>query len=55
VRARTSAGSYRAYPSIIELTEAEMTSIGSKIFGTIIGSAIFFGVGIALAHAAVIG
>ncbi len=32
-----------------------MTSIGSKIFGTIIGSAIFFGVGIALAHAAVIG
>ena len=32
-----------------------MTSIGDKIFGTIIGSAIFFGVGIALANAAVLG
>ena len=32
-----------------------MTTIGSKIFGTIIGGAIFLGVGIALAHAAVLG
>ncbi len=32
-----------------------MTSIGDKIFGMAIGSAIFFGVGVALAHAAVIG
>jgi len=32
-----------------------MTTIATKIFGTIIGGAIFFGVGIALAHAAVIG
>ncbi len=28
-----------------------MTSIGDKIFGVIIGGAIFFGVGVALAHA----
>ena len=32
-----------------------MTTIGDKIIGTIIGNVIFFGVGIALAHAAVIG
>jgi hypothetical protein len=32
-----------------------MSNIGEKIFGVAIGSAIFFGVGIALAHAAVIG
>lgn len=31
-----------------------MSSIGDKIIGVAIGSAIFFGVGIALAHAAVI-
>ena len=35
--------------------ETDMTTIGSKIFGTIIVSAIFFGVGVALAHAAVLG
>ena len=28
-----------------------MTTIGDKIFSVIIGSAIFFGVGVALAHA----
>jgi len=28
-----------------------MTTMTSKIFGAIIGSTIFFGVGIALAHA----
>ena len=28
-----------------------MSSIGDKIFGVAIGSAIFFGVGVALAHA----
>ena len=32
-----------------------MTTIGDKIIGTIIGGVIFFGVGIALAHAAVVG
>ena len=32
-----------------------MSTIGEKIIGVIIGSAIFFGVGIALAHAAIIG
>ena len=32
-----------------------MSTIGEKIFGVVIGSAIFFGVGIALAHATVIG
>ena len=32
-----------------------MSTIGEKIFGVIIGSAIFLGVGIALAHAAIIG
>jgi hypothetical protein len=32
-----------------------MSTIGEKIFGVVMGSAIFFGVGIALAHAAVIG
>ena len=32
-----------------------MTSTGSQILGTIIGSAIFLGVGIALAHAAIPG
>jgi hypothetical protein len=32
-----------------------MTTIGDKIIGTIIGSVIFFGVGIVLAHAAVVG
>jgi hypothetical protein len=42
------------YPQIIKLRETDMTTIGSKIFGTISGSAIFFGVGIALARAAVI-
>ena len=35
--------------------EMDMSSISDKIFGVAIGSAIFFGVGIALAHAAVIG
>lgn len=29
-----------------------MSALSSRIVGTIIGSAIFFGVGIALAHAA---
>lgn len=32
-----------------------MTTIATKIFGTIIGGAIFLAVGVALAHAAVIG
>ena len=32
-----------------------MSNIGEKFFGVVIGSAIFFGVGIALAHAAAIG
>jgi hypothetical protein len=32
-----------------------MTAIGDKLIGVAIGSAVFFGVGIALTHAAVIG
>lgn len=28
-----------------------MSAIGTKILGAVIGSAIFFGIGIALAHA----
>ena len=32
-----------------------MSNIGDRILGVAIGSAIFFGVGIALAHAAAIG
>jgi hypothetical protein len=32
--------------------EGDMNIFGSKIFGAVIGSTIFFGVGIALAHAA---
>ncbi len=51
VRQRTSAGPGPAYPSTMELREDDMTTFGSKIFGAIIGSTIFFGVGIALAHA----
>lgn len=31
-----------------------MNTFGSKVFGAIIGSTIFFGVGIALAHAGAI-
>jgi hypothetical protein len=33
------------------LMESDMNTFGNKIFGAIIGSTIFFGVGIALAHA----
>ena len=33
------------------LMESGMNTFGNKIFGAIIGSTIFFGVGIALAHA----
>jgi hypothetical protein len=51
VRRRTSASSGRAYPSIMELREGDMNTFGSKVFGAMIGSTIFFGVGIALAHA----
>ncbi len=35
----------------MDLRESDMNMFGSKIFGAVIGSAIFFGVGIALAHA----
>jgi hypothetical protein len=31
--------------------EGDMNTFGSKIFGAVIGSTIFFSVGIALAHA----
>jgi hypothetical protein len=31
--------------------ERDMATFGNKFFGAIIGSTIFFGVGIALAHA----
>ena len=48
---RTSLQKMAGYLSIIELKETDMTSIGDKIFGVIIGSAIFFGVGVALAYA----
>ena len=36
------------------LWKTDVSSIGDKIFGVAIGSIIFFGVGIALAHAAAI-
>jgi len=55
VRPRTFFRAGAGYPPIIEFRERDMTTIATKIFGTIIGGAIFFGVGIALAHAAVIG
>jgi hypothetical protein len=51
VRRRTSFLNRTGYLSIIELKETDMTNIGDKIFGVIIGSAIFFGVGVALAYA----
>ena len=51
VRPRTSADGQRRYPSIMELREVDMNAFGGKIFGAVIGGAIFFGVGIALAHA----
>lgn len=51
VRRRTSGEDAIAYPSIMELREGDMDSFGNKIFGAIIGSAIFFGLGVALAHA----
>ncbi len=51
MRQRTSAGPGPAYPSIMELREDDMNTFGSKVFGAMIGGTIFFGVGIALAHA----
>lgn len=51
VRRRTSGENAIAYPSIMDLWEGYMNSFGNKIFGAIIGGAIFFGVGVALAHA----
>ncbi len=54
MRRRTSAGPGPTYPLIMELREDDMNTFGSKVFGAIIGSTIFFGVGIALAHAGAI-
>jgi hypothetical protein len=35
----------------MELKEGDVNTFGSKVCGAIIGSTIFFGVGIAVAHA----
>jgi len=51
VRPRTSGNEVIAYPSMMETTEGDMNTAVNKIFGAIIGGAIFFGVGVALAHA----
>jgi hypothetical protein len=51
VRPRTSGTEAFAYLSTMEMTEGDMNTAVNKIFGATIGSAIFFGVGVALAHA----
>jgi hypothetical protein len=51
VRPRTSGTEAFAYLSTMEMTEGDMNTAVNKIFGAIIGGAIFFGVGVALAHA----
>ncbi len=53
MRPRTSGNEVIAYPSMMETAEGDMNTAVNKIFGAIIGGAIFFGVGVgvALAHA----
>lgn len=51
VRSRTVSSRAVAYSPFMRLMESDMNTFGNKIFGAIIGSTIFFGVGIALAHA----
>ena len=51
MRPRTSGNEAFAYPWFMEMTEGDMNTAVNKIFGAIIGGAIFFGVGVALAHA----
>jgi len=51
MRPLTSGNRAVAYSLIMRLMESGTNTFGNKIFGAIIGSTIFFGVGIALTHA----
>jgi len=51
VRPRTSGNEAIPEPTTMEMTGGDMNTAANKIFGATIGGAIFFGVGVALAHA----
>ncbi len=51
MRPRTSPDKILFYLRHMKSTEDDRNTFGDKIFGAIIGVTIFFGVGLALAHA----